>query len=93
MNLHPWDLYESSGQLKPWTPDILSTLEKVIKINPRHCGANHFYIHAVESSKTPDRANEAAKLLLEGLVPNAGHLATIEEPELVNAALLEWLQR
>ena len=27
------------------------------------------------------------------LIPNAGHLATIEEPELVNAALLEWLQR
>lgn len=74
MNLHPWDLYESSGQMKPWTPDILSTLEKLIRDNPRHCGANHFYIHAVESSKTPERANEAAKLLLDGLVPNAGHL-------------------
>ena len=74
MNLHPWDLYESSGQIKPWTPSILSTLEKVLQDYPRHCGANHFYIHAVESSKTPERANEAAKLLLEGLVPNAGHL-------------------
>lgn len=27
------------------------------------------------------------------LIPNAGHLATIEEPDAVNAALLEWLQR
>ena len=27
------------------------------------------------------------------LIANAGHLATIEEPEAVNAALLEWLRR
>lgn len=74
MNLHPWDLYESSGKEKPWTPGILSTLEQVLRDNPRHCGANHFYIHAVESSKTPERGNQAAELLLEGLVPNAGHL-------------------
>jgi hypothetical protein len=44
-----------------------------MKRNPQHPGANHYYIHAVEASKTPDRALEAAGHL-ETLVPGAGHL-------------------
>lgn len=74
MNLHPWDLYESSGTPKEWTTKILGALDQVLSDHPDHCGANHFYIHAVESSKTPERGNASSKLLLEGLVPNAGHL-------------------
>ncbi len=74
MNLHPWELYDKSGQAKAWTPEILNTLEQVLESHPDHSGAHHFYIHAVESSKTPERGLKSARVLDEGLVPNAGHL-------------------
>ena len=75
MNLHPWDLFDTStGKAKEWTPKILSVLEHLIEKYPEHCGANHYYIHAVESSKTPEKALQSAQLFYEGLVPNAGHL-------------------
>ena len=41
--------------------------------DPRHIGANHYYIHAVEAAKTPGRALTSAKRL-DTLVPAAGHL-------------------
>ncbi|WP_163711654.1 tetratricopeptide repeat protein [Mangrovibacterium lignilyticum] len=74
MNLHPWDLYEADGTAKPWTPEIITTLENVMRISPKHPGANHFYIHAVEASSTPERGLASAKRYDDGLVPGAGHL-------------------
>jgi len=73
MNLHPWRLYTADGTPEPWTPAIVATLEGVLSAYPQHPGANHFYIHAVEASKTPERASVAAERL-ETLVPGAGHL-------------------
>ena len=73
MNLRPWRLYTKDGTPEPGTEQIVSSLEGVMKRNPNHPGANHYYIHAVEASKTPDRAlPQAARL--EALVPGAGHL-------------------
>ncbi len=74
MNLHPWDLWTADGQAKEWTPEILTVLENIFIIAPRHPGANHFYIHAVEASRTPEKGLKSAQLFDEGLVPNAGHL-------------------
>ncbi|WP_205959336.1 hypothetical protein [Flavobacterium rivulicola] len=74
MDMHPWDLYDKSGKPKEWTPEIESLLNKILTKNPRHIGANHFYIHAVESSDTPERGNTAAKLFDEGLFADSGHL-------------------
>ncbi|RKD92131.1 hypothetical protein BC643_2501 [Mangrovibacterium diazotrophicum] len=74
LNLHPWDLYETDGSVKAWTPEIIETLNQVIALNPKHPGANHFYIHAVEASPTPQLGYESARLYDEGLVPGAGHL-------------------
>lgn len=74
MNLHKWDLYDSNGKTKPWTPKILETLQSVLSKYPNHPGANHFYIHAVEQSNKPEMGLESAKKFDEGLVPNAGHL-------------------
>jgi len=73
MDLHPWDLYDKQGNPKAWTPEIVKTLEAAIALSPRHAGANHFYIHAMEASKTPEQA-EASADLLRDLVPGAGHL-------------------
>lgn len=74
MDLHPWDLYEKNGTPKKWTPEINSILENVLKQNPKHIGANHFYIHAVEASFTPERGNTSANLFDKGLAPASGHL-------------------
>lgn len=73
MNLRPWRLYKKDGTPEPGTQAIVATLEGVLKRNPQHPGANHYYIHAVEASKTPDRATASAGRL-ETLVPGAGHL-------------------
>lgn len=73
MNLRPWQLYAKDGTPAPGTADIVSALERVMSRNPNHPGANHYFIHAVEASKSPDRALvQAARL--ETLVPGAGHL-------------------
>jgi hypothetical protein len=73
MDLHPWDLWEKNGTAKPWTAEIVALLEKAMTLDPRHPGANHFYIHAVEASKQPQRAMPSADRLRD-LVPGAGHL-------------------
>lgn len=74
MDLHPWDLYDKKTK-KPhvWTPELLAVLEHLIKINPTHPGAHHFYIHALEASAVPEKALASAHLL-DTLVTGAGHL-------------------
>jgi tetratricopeptide (TPR) repeat protein len=49
-------------------------LESVLKRDPNHLGANHYYIHAVEASMHPERALASAARL-EKLAPSEGHLA------------------
>jgi tetratricopeptide (TPR) repeat protein len=73
MDLHPWDYWLKDGTAQPWTPELLSVLEGVIKKNPDHHGANHLYIHAVEASKNPYRGLPSADKL-KFLAPGAGHL-------------------
>jgi tetratricopeptide (TPR) repeat protein len=73
MDLHPWDYWSADGQPKPGTEEIVATLESVIKKNPNHPGACHYYIHAVEASNEPGRALPCAKRLPK-LMPGAGHL-------------------
>jgi tetratricopeptide (TPR) repeat protein len=74
MDLHPWDLWDKQGNPKKWTPEIVDILEKLLIKYPDHPGVNHFYIHAVEASFSPERGNRAASLFDNGLIPAAGHL-------------------
>lgn len=74
MDLHPWDLYEKNGTAKKWTPEIVALFEKILKKNPKNIGANHFYIHAVEASNTPQRANASAQFFDDGNAKSLGHL-------------------
>ncbi len=73
MDLRPWDLWTLDGKPQPGTPEILSILEGVLKRNPDHVGALHYYIHAVEASPEPARAEPYADRLAK-LTPYAGHL-------------------
>jgi pimeloyl-ACP methyl ester carboxylesterase len=72
MNLRPWKLW-TDGKPAEGTEEIIATLESVLKRDPRHPGANHYYIHAVEASPNPERALPSAKRLGR-LAPSAGHL-------------------
>lgn len=73
MDLHPWDYWTKDGKAQAWTPEILTTVEKVMERAPLHPGANHLYIHAMEASPHPERALASADRLRD-LVPGAGHL-------------------
>ena len=73
MNLRPWELWAMDGTPQPDTPELVAVLEGVLRRYPDHPGANHYYIHAVEASPTPERALASAARL-ETLVPGAGHL-------------------
>jgi tetratricopeptide (TPR) repeat protein len=73
MDLRPWRLWTPDGKPAEGTAEIVAVLESVLKRNPDHPGANHYYIHAVEASPHPERALPSARRL-ESLVPGAGHL-------------------
>ena len=73
MDLHPWDFWSKQGEAKPWTGEIMSTLEAVLDKAPDQPLANHLYIHAMEASLDPDKAVPSAERLPD-LVPGSGHL-------------------
>jgi tetratricopeptide (TPR) repeat protein len=74
MDTQPWDYWDADGKTpKGAGAAIVATLEKVIAEAPEHPGALHLYIHAVEASTTPERAEAAADKLLK-LMPGAGHV-------------------
>jgi len=70
---HPWDLWTVDGKPKPWQPAIQAVLEKVIKIDSLHPGANHYYIHIVEASPDPGLALYSADVLGK-ITPGLSHL-------------------
>ncbi|HEY2125361.1 MAG TPA: tetratricopeptide repeat protein [Chthoniobacterales bacterium] len=73
MNLNPWHLWTLDGKPADGTEEIISVLESVLKRDPNHLGANHYYIHAVEASPHPERGLASAARL-EKLAPASGHL-------------------
>jgi tetratricopeptide (TPR) repeat protein len=73
MNTNPWKLWKPDGTPNPGTEQILSALRHVIDQDPKHPGANHYYIHAVEASQHPEQGVASAEAL-EGMMPAAGHL-------------------
>ncbi|MFN3515097.1 MAG: tetratricopeptide repeat protein [Phenylobacterium sp.] len=74
MDTQPWDYWEADAATpKGRGAEILAVLEDVLAKAPDHPGALHLYIHAVEASTTPERAEAAADRLLP-LMPKAGHI-------------------
>jgi tetratricopeptide (TPR) repeat protein len=73
MDTSPWNYWNADGSPREFTNDVLASLESVLKRKPDHPGAIHFYIHAVEASPDPKRAEQYADRL-PALVPGAGHL-------------------
>jgi tetratricopeptide (TPR) repeat protein len=73
MVLNPWRYWRADGSPEEGTLEIVGVLESVVKRDPMHPGANHYYVHMIEASPHPERGlPEAARL--ETLVPGIGHL-------------------
>lgn len=89
MNLQPWDLWTPLGEPKARTLDILAALECVQQRNPKHPGASHLYIHAVEAGPHPEKAVAAADFL-RNAVPIAGHL--VHMPSHIDVQTGRWAQ-
>lgn len=73
MNTMPWDYWVDPETPKALTVEIINVLEATIQRSPQHPFANHLYIHAVEASSAPERAESAADILRD-LLPDAAHL-------------------
>lgn len=72
MNLSPWNYWNRDGRPRANTPAVLAALEAAKGHDPKHEGALHYEIHALEAVD-PDGAVDAADAL-RGLAPGAGHL-------------------
>jgi tetratricopeptide (TPR) repeat protein len=74
MDTQPWDYWQPGGnEPKGRTADVEKRLEGVLAKDPNHAGAIHLYIHLVEASDRPERA-EAYADRLAALMPGAGHI-------------------
>jgi tetratricopeptide (TPR) repeat protein len=89
MDLRPWDQWTLDGQPNPGTDEILATLDAVLKLNPDHPFANHLYIHAVEASRNPERADAAADRL-RNLQPGLAH--NVHMPSHIDIRRGRWQQ-
>jgi tetratricopeptide (TPR) repeat protein len=74
MNLQPWDYWQPGGrEPKGRTAETLVILERLLAEHPDHPAAIHLYIHLVEASDRPERAEPHAERLA-ALMPGAGHM-------------------
>ena len=65
--------WDDEGRPLPGTAEAAAALERVMQQRPDHPGANHLYIHLLESSNTPEQALAAADRLA-ALMPGVGHV-------------------
>lgn len=73
MDLRPWGYWQRDGAPHEYTAEIVALTEQVLAKNPKHPGATHMYIHLMEGTSTPEKAEKAADTLLT-LMPAAGHM-------------------
>src|SRR5690606_6128799 len=65
--------WQSDRRPKPATIEVIGVLRNVLRRNPDHPGANHFFIHALEAGPTPEDALPSADRLT-ALKLGAAHL-------------------
>ena len=73
LDLQPWKQWGPDDKPAEGTYKAVDALESVLKRNPKHLGANHYYIHVLEASPFPERALMSADRL-RTLLPSSGHI-------------------
>ena len=89
MDLRPWNQWTLDGQPNPGTEEVVATLDAVLKLNSKHPMANHLYIHAVEASNNPEKA-DAAAARLSTLQPGLAH--NVHMPSHIDVRRGRWQQ-
>lgn len=73
-NFSPWKLWNlDTGVPKGHTKEIKTVIETALVYAPEHPGLNHFMVHLMEMSPTPEEALPACAVLRR-CAPDAGHL-------------------
>ena len=75
---HKWDFYTPDRVPKPWTPELVAACETILKTEPHHPAALHYYIHLTEASAQPSLALASADVLKDDMpgVSHMVHMAT-----------------
>ena len=80
MLIHAWDMWNNDGTSKSWTPEMIRYCEEVLKENPGHPAALHYYIHLTEASRHPEVALSSADNL-KILMPGVAHMVHMSSHE------------
>lgn len=80
MLIHPWDFWAPDGTSRPWTPELIGYTTDVLRSNPEHPAALHYYIHLTEASREPEVALESAHILKD-LMPGVPHMVHMSSHE------------
>ena len=70
---HKWDFYNTDRSPKQWTPELVALCETILKNDPNHPAAMHYYIHLTEASANPSLALAGADRLKDDM-PGVGHM-------------------
>ncbi len=80
MLLHPWDFWNNDGTAKAWTMELVRHCQDILKKNPHHPAALHYYIHVTEASRQPELALASADSLIK-LFPGVAHMVHMSSHE------------
>jgi hypothetical protein len=80
MLIHPWDFWYNDGNAKSWTPELVKYCEDILKQDPHHPAALHYYIHVTEASRNAYVALPSADSLIK-LFPGIAHMVHMSSHE------------
>ncbi len=73
MLIHSWDFWNNDGTPKSWTDELVQFCQDILKQNPHHPAALHYYIHVTEASRKSEVALPSADSLIK-LFPGIAHM-------------------
>ena len=73
MTEHAWDMWDSRGKPKPWTPELVKYCEEILAADADHPAALHYHIHLLEASLHPEVTLSSADKLKD-LMPGVAHM-------------------
>jgi tetratricopeptide (TPR) repeat protein len=80
MLIHAWDFWNNDGGAKPWTSELVDNCQDILKQDPHHPAALHYYIHVTEASRNPNIALGCADSLIK-LFPGVAHMVHMSSHE------------
>lgn len=86
MLIHAWNFWNPDGSAQPWTSELVTLCESILKNDPRHPGALHYHVHVTEASRHPQVALSSADSL-KNLFPGVAHMIHMSSHEYERSGL------